>query len=82
MAKLYIDMKPNKKLVQIIDDALDALAFDAAEAMMKQGETDPNIFLFLIHQFAIQFTIKFLTEVQNRSFEFAKKIVQMSNKEQ
>jgi len=70
-------MEEDKRLNQIIEEALDLIAFDAAKAMEKQNVDDPNVFLFLVHQVAMQFATKFLMKVQERSFVFARKITQL-----
>jgi len=83
--KLKVGMRPNKEIDDALDFIIDEIAQIAGSILdekikEEQGPANPNEFLFVCYQIALQVIQRFVMKFQGRCYAFAKKLVTPEDK--
>jgi len=80
--KLKVSMKPNKEIDDALDFVIDEIARIAGSILdekikEEQEPANPNEFLFVCYQIAMQAIERFIMKFQRRCYAFAQKLASM-----
>ncbi|RLB78912.1 MAG: hypothetical protein DRH06_00420 [Deltaproteobacteria bacterium] len=78
--KLKVGMRPNKEIDDALDFIIDEIAQIAGSILdekikEEQGPANPNEFLFVCYQIALQVIQRFVMKFQGRCYSFAQRLV-------